>query len=153
MSKLLLNAVTVATLMSYGLKDADSPLDVDNAVAKLKASLDAESTAHDLEKAKRQELEKKVNDQEAAQLGALVDQAVVDGQILANQKQTFIDLGYERAKKLIEGLPKKVTLASKVTNQPGGAEVKTKEDFFKMTSDAQLAFKNESPEAYRALFA
>jgi len=154
MSKLLLNAVTIATLMAFGLKDADSASDVDNAVAKLKADLDAEKTAHGLEKTAREQLQQKVKDQETAQLNALLDQAVTDGQILGAQKDAFVALGYDKAKNIIEGLPKKQSLSAQLSN--AGAELgegpKTKEDFFKMSSEAQLAFKNNNEAAYKALF-
>lgn len=154
MSKLTLNAKAIAVLALAGITAPDSEEGMSTAFAEMGAQLQAEKTAHQLEKGKREELEQKIKAQETAQLTALVDQAVIDGQIQAAQKQTFIDLGFEQAKKLIEGLPKKVSLAAKVTNTDpsASAEVKTAEDFFKLSTDKQLAFKNENPEAYQALF-
>lgn len=154
MSKLQLNAVTVATLMAHGLKNADLPEEVDSAVAKLSAALEAEKTAHGLEKTKREELDRKIKEQEKAQLNALLDQAVTDGQILADQKETFAALGYDQAKTIIAGLPKAKSLSAGVAPQGGGsADPKTMEEFFKLSTDQQLAFKDANPAAYQALFA
>ncbi len=156
MSKLLLSAVTVATLMSFGLKDGDSALEVDGAVAKLKAELDAEKMAHGLEKSAREGLEKKIKEGEAVQLSALLDQAVTDGQILGDQKETFESLGLAAAKKIIDGLPKKVMLAGQASNTgvPGaGIDPKTKDEFEKLSLEDKLAFKNGNPEGYVKLFA
>lgn len=155
--KFLLSAVTVATLMSYGLKDPESPVEVDNAVAKLKAEFDAEKAAHELEKTQREALEAKIKEVEQAQLNALLEKAVTDGQILADQKDTFAALGFDGAKKIIEGLPKKVSLGAQVGNTggaaAGGTDPKTFDEFEKLPLAAQLEFKNANPEAYKALFA
>lgn len=156
MVKLGLTAVTVATLMAYGLKDGDSATEVDSAVAKLKADLDAEKTAHSLEKTERERLEGIVKAQESAQLNAMLDQAVTDGQILGDQKETFAALGFEGAKKIIDGLPKKVTLAGQLSNTgggAGGADPKTVDEFEKLSDEAKLSFKNSNPEGFRKLFA
>ena len=156
MSKILLSDATIGILGAFGLKDAESALEVDTAVAKLKAELDAEKVAHSLEKTQREALEARIREGEKAQLNALLDQAVTDGQILANQKETFAALGYEQAKTIIGGLPKKVSLAGQVGNSAGadgGVDPKTAEEFFKLSVVQQLAFKDANPAAYKALFA
>lgn len=154
MSKLNLNAVTVATLMAYGLQNADAPQDVDTAVAKLKSELDAEKKAHELEKTARLAFESQIKDKENKELGALVDQAIADGQILGSQKETFVSLGLEKAKTIISGLPKRVTLGGQVVQKGGeGNEPKDLEAFQKLSLDEQLAFKNANPSGYQALFA
>lgn len=156
MSKLLLSAVTVATLMGFGLKDPESPAEVDNAVARLKAELDSEKAAHGLEKDARLKLESKLKAHETAQLNALLDQAVVDGQIMGDQKETFASLGFDGAKKIIDGLPKKVSLGGQISNSGNAgtaSEPKTKDDFFKLSLQQQLEFKNSNEAAYKALFA
>ena len=157
MSKILLATATIGILGSFGLKDAESPSEVDNAVAKLKAALDAETAAHGLEKAQREALEAKIKEGEKVQLNALLDQAVTDGQILADQKETFAALGYEQAKKIINGLPKKVSLGAQVGNTGGaaisGTDPKTIDEFEKLSDEAKLAFKDSNPEGFRKLFA
>lgn len=155
MSKLLLSAVTVTMLMAYGLKNADSPEEVDNAVAKLKAELDAEKNGHLLEKTKREQLEAQISQQEASNLSVMLDQAITDGQILAAQRETFSALGYQAAKSIIDGLPKKVSLSGQIGSQSvaGAADPKTSEEFFALSQDDQLAFKNSNPSGYQKLFA
>lgn len=156
MSKILLAAATIGILGAYGLKDAESPSEVDNAVAKLKSALDAETAAHGLEKTQREALEAKIKEAEKAQLNALLDQAVTDGQILADQKETFAALGHDGAKKIIDGLPKKVSLGAQVGNSgvaAGGTDPKTLDEFEKLPLAAQLEFKNSNPDGYKALFA
>lgn len=155
MSKIITNAVALAALTAHGLMNADSPEEVEGAVVKLSAALKVSETAHNLEKTQREALEKKIKDGEAVQLNALLDQAVTDGQILGDQKETFAALGFDGAKKIIEGLPKKVTLGGQVGNTgggAGGADPKTKEEFFKLSTDEQLAFKNSNEAGYKALF-
>lgn len=154
MSKIMLSAQAIAVFALAGITPGDTEEGINTAITSLGAKLQAETTAHNLEKGKREEFERKIKDQEAAQLTALVDQAVVDGQIQANQKETFVKLGFEQAKSIISGLPKKVSLGASVSNtSPDASEVKTKEDFFKLSTDKQWAFKNEQPAAYLALFA
>lgn len=155
MSKIIGNAVALAALTAYGLKDADSPEEVENAVIKLSGALKAAETAHGLEKAQREALEGKIKTADAVALNALVDQAVTDGQILGDQKDTFVALGFEGAKKIISGLPKKVTLGTQVSNSDGGAgaaDPKSFDDFAAMPLAAQLEFKNSNEAAYKALF-
>lgn len=149
-----LNAATVAILMTYGLTDADSPEQVDASVQKLKASLDAEKEAHKLEKESRVALEARIQKEEGIKLTALVDAAVENGQILGSQKDVFVKLGYEQAKTILDGLPKKVSLSGQVIGRSGGAvEVSSLEEFQKLSLEEQLAFKDENPAGYQALFA
>lgn len=155
MSKsILLSAATITLLTGYGLADATNPQDVETAVKSLKSKLDAESAAHKLEKDARLALETKVKAQEAAELTALVDQAVTDGQILAAQKDTFVALGLEQAKSIISGLPKKQTLAAGVVTRSaeGVTDPKDREAFQKLSLEEQLSFKESNPEGYVALF-
>lgn len=155
MSKILLAPTTLAILSAHGLKNAESPSEVDDAVAKLNAALEAEKTAHVMEKTQREQLDQTVKEFQKAQLDAMIDQAVEDGRIVADQKETFTSLGYEAAKKVIDGLPKRKSLAAQVI--PGSPseskEPATKEEFSQMKLEEQLAFKNSNPEGYKKLFA
>lgn len=156
MSKIALLASTVAILSAFGLQEAEAG-QIDSAVAKLKAELDAEKTAHGLEKTKREQLEQKAKEAEQAQFTALLDQAITDGAIVATQRESFVQLGYAQAKTIIEGLPKRQSLAADLSNGQTPAlgvtdTPKSLEDFQKLSADAQLKFKNEQPQAYQALF-
>lgn len=156
MSKLITNAVALAALTAHGLLNADSPEDVQSAVVKLSAAFNAEQAAHQLEKTKRIELENQIKTQESVALSALLTQAVADGQIVEKQRPTFEALGLSAAKSIIDDLPKQVKLGANNSNSgaaAAGVEPKTKEEFFKLSTDQQLAFKNSNEAGYLALFA
>lgn len=157
MSKIITGAVALAALTAYGLTNADSPEEVEGAVVKLSAALNAEKTAHTLEKAQREALEKKMQDQEAVQLSAMLDQAVTDGQILADTKPTFEALGLAGAKKILDGIPKKVVLGAGTSGGAGtgssaGTDPKNMDEFAGLPLSAQLEFKNNNPDGYAKLF-
>lgn len=156
MSNFKLGAKAIAAFALAGIAPGDTEDSITTAVSELGAALQAEKTAHGLERTKREELQQKIKDQEAVQLNALLDQAVTDGQILADQKETFSALGYDGAKKIIDGLPKKVSLGAQVGNKGGSAgtvDPKTLDEFQKLSVEAQLEFKNSNPDGYRKLFA
>jgi hypothetical protein len=54
----------------------------------------------------------------------------------------------------LDSIPAKQNFSAdlKVPAGNGGVEVKTMEDFQKLGLEAQLSFKNDSPEAYKKLF-
>ena len=84
----------------------------------------------------------------------MVTLAVTDGRIAATKKEDFVNLAklnFELAKSTLAGLPVKATLADKTVPVIPGA-VATKEDFQKLSLDAQLAFKATSPDEYKKLF-
>ncbi|WP_410221931.1 peptidase [Pedobacter sp.] len=156
MEKFKLTAPAIAVLVGAGLAAGETESEVNDAIIKLGAALTAEKTAHNLEKNQREALQKEINDSKAAALTALVDQAVTDGKILATAKESFIALGHDAAKAIIDNLPGKVQLGSQVNNQAGGAnptDPKTLDEFEKLTNEAKLAFKNNNPTGYTALFA
>jgi len=155
MEKVTLSALAISAFALAGITPGETPETISKAVEELGAKLKAEQTAHGLEKTQREVLEKQVKDQQSAALSAMVDQAITDGQIVAAQKETFIALGFESAKKVIEGLPKKVSLgaAAAPQNPTGAGEPKDLDEFEKMTLSAQLNFKNNNPAAYAKLFA
>lgn len=84
----------------------------------------------------------------------MVTLAVTEGRIPATKKEAFVALAvanFDLAKSTLEAIPAKVTLgAGIVPNFPGA--VATKEDFQKLSSDAQLAFKTNSPDEYKKMF-
>ena len=156
MEKFKLTAQAIAVLVGAGLAAGDTEAEVNDAIIKLGAALTAEKTAHNLEKNQRESLQKEINDSKAAALTAMVDQAVTDGKILATAKDSFIALGHDAAKAIIDNLPGKVQLGAQVNNQSGGAsptDPKTLDEFEKLSNEAKLAFKNNNPTGYAALFA
>lgn len=142
-----------------------------SAVAAMAIALNAD-TEHDVEKinqgiiALKSELDEAKNKlsqleqieaDKKAKLGAkLVEQAIKDGKITATEKELYVNLyatNPELAKHVLEKLPGKTNLGDKLKG--GGfdfAEVKTIDDFEKLTLSAQIEFKENEPEAYKALF-
>lgn len=86
-----------------------------------------------------------------------VDLAVTQGKIPADKKEAFIQLGMtspEVLESTLNAIPAKQNFSAGVTI-PGGngsAVVATMEDFQKLSVEAQLSFKNDSPEEYKKLF-
>lgn len=157
MEKFKLSAAAVVALAGIGLSaNEGNETEINGLIEKMGAALTAEKTAHQLEKTARENLQNQINAEKAVALTALVDQAVTDGKISATQKETFVALGFDGAKSIIDGLPGKTSLGSQLNNPGGaalGAEPKTMDEFEKLTNEQKLAFKNGNPAGYAALFA
>lgn len=103
-------------------------------------------------------LEAKETAEETAKLEAInlqVQKAVKAGQISAGKKEQFVNLGIANPELLTETLaaiPVKKGFKEDVTEGNGTDEATTKEDFLKLSTDAQLAFKANNPEQYKQLF-
>ncbi|WP_417289619.1 HK97 family phage prohead protease [Corallibacter sp.] len=77
------------------------------------------------------------------------------GKITADKIEEFVNLGIANEALLdstLEAIPAKKSLAAQVKGGEGGTEVKTVEDFMKLTLQEQLAFKADEPETYKKLF-
>jgi HK97 family phage prohead protease len=146
MSKIKLTAAA-AILLGF---TADTELESVELSAKIVA-LNAAKTAAELKLSARLEAD------EAAKLEAInlqVDTAVTEGRITADKKEQFVNLGIANGELLtstLASIPVKVSLAGKIIPVEGG-EIKTGEDFQKLSLEAQLAFKAASPEEYKKLF-
>ena len=100
------------------------------------------------------------NQQETEKLNAInttVDNAVKVGKISAEQKDQFVELGIaneEILKSTLAAIPGKKSFSDIITNPEGGSdsEVKTKEDFQKLSTAEQMQFKAKNPAAYAKLF-
>lgn len=170
MKKIILS---VASLVALGLdKTITNPSEgvdenvVNNAISNLKSRLDvseqklsaAELALKTLQDAataqKRLSIEKKVD--EAIAIGKLNAQTNIDGRV-QDTRAEFIQMGINNEATLdavLSALPAKQSLANQVNN-PGATtgEIKTMDDFQKLSVEKQLSFKNEQPEAYRTLVA
>jgi len=95
--------------------------------------------------------------QEQEQLQAIndmVDTAVKEGKITADQKSDFVNLGvanFSLLQSTLNNLPAKQSLAGGI-KQGGVKEVKTVDDFQKLSLQEQLEFKASNPEGYKNLF-
>ena len=154
MSKIILTAAAIQALALAAIPFGETDESISEAFVKLGAALQAEKAGHSSEKSLRESLEVKIKEQEGVQLTALVDQAIVDGQITADQKEDFVKLGLDSAKTIISKLPKKVGLNAKPVNSLIGltSEPKNQEEFFKLSTEQQVAFKNDQPEMYKKLW-
>jgi hypothetical protein len=86
-----------------------------------------------------------------------VDLAITQGKIPADAKEKFVQLGLHDSallKSTLEAIPGKKNLGAGVKTPDGNGDtaVATMEDFQKLGLEAQLSFKNDSPEAYKKLF-
>lgn len=82
--------------------------------------------------------------------------AITKGQIIASQKDEMVNLGLASETALdtlISAMPEKKNFSVGVTTPSGdgSAEVKSLDDFEKLSHEAKLAFKNEKPEEYKKL--
>jgi len=142
--------LTAMAAMAIALNaDQEHEVEAINAgILKLKADLDAANQK--IDGLEQLEADKK------AKLGAeLVDGAIKDGKIEATEREAYIQLhasNPDLAKSVIEKLQGKQNLSGQINNPAGVGEVKTMDDFEKLTLSAQLEFKNTQPDAYKALF-
>lgn len=146
MEKLVL---TVAALSALGLQNADNATEVSSSIEKLKAQLDSE-------KSQREALQLKMTEQVKTQANALVDTAIASGKLSATVKDKFVEMAtnnYALAAEVIAAMPEKTSLAATVIGGKNASEIKTADDFEKLSHADQLAFRDNNPEAYKKLFA
>lgn len=158
MKKIILS---VAALMALSYKDQPAEgldlaevegkiIDLSNKVA----SLHAENTALKAAAQQAKEAQEAALKQNAT---TDVELAIAEGKITADKKEAFIQLGItnpEVLKATLTAIPAKQNFGAGIKPErgTGAAEVKTKEDFLKLSLDEQLAFKSENPEVYKKLF-
>lgn len=120
-------------------------LDKDKKDLQAKLSLSEEKVNAYVEKEKQTQL---------AATTKMIDQAIASGKITADKRQTFADLAaqnFDLAKSTLEALPEKQQFSTGVKSPAGTSAVATMEDFQKLSTDEQLAFKNANPESYQAI--
>ncbi len=148
MDKLILSA---ATLVALGLQNADNVNDVNAAIEKLAADTKRIKGEYDA-------LKLQVEAQAKDNAKAMLDAAQLAMQITAEERKDYEELALTNpalCSKLLAKLPAKTSLGADVDNKGAAVsgEVKTMEDFQKLSLDKQLAFKTNNPAAYNALFA
>ena len=158
MKKIILS---VAALMALGFKDQPTEgLDATEVESKI-LSLSAELTKVKGEKEALELAAKNAKEQAEAQAKIRIEQkvalAITNGQFKADQKDEMVNLGLTSETALdtvIGSIPAKQNFSAGVTKPTGGAttEVKSMDDFQKLSLEAQLAFKNDNPEEYKKIF-
>ncbi|AZI53896.1 caudovirus prohead protease [Epilithonimonas vandammei] len=130
--------------------------ELDKAILTLKNEYD--KTTLELNKVKQelqafQDADKLKKEQENK---SMVSLAVQEGRITADKAASWEQLAAqnpEATKIALESLPKKVDLSTGIITPTGkGDNAMTDEDFQKLDLDAQLAWKEANPEAYKKLF-
>ena len=158
MKKIILS---VAALMALGFKDQPTEgLDATEVESKI-LSLSAELEKVKGEKEALELAAKNAKEQAEAQAKIRIEQkvalAITNGQFKADQKDEMVNLGLTSETALdtvIGSIPAKQNFSAGVTSPSGtgGTEVKSMDDFEKLSHEAKLAFKNEHPEDYKKLF-
>jgi len=154
MEKLNLSA---ATLVALNLRDADNPLAVCAAVDALVLAHDG--TKKELSEAKDEivTLKTKLSEVNDAEAIKFIDGKINDKVLGADQRDYMLKLAkedLEGTKKLVESMTPRKELKGIINNPgPGATELKSAEDFQKLSQEEQLEFKNNHPEEYKKLFA
>ncbi len=158
MKKILLS---VACLMALSFKEQPTEgLDVAEVEAKILG------LSNDLNAAKQENESLKLaaktakEAQEAALLlstNQKVDLAITQGKIPADKKEAFVQLGITSPEVLqttLDSIPAKQNFSAGVVipNGNGGVEVKTMDEFEKLSFEQKAAFKLSNPEGYKTLF-
>lgn len=145
--KITLTLSAVSALGLPGNTLEHDSVQVESKIIELKSSLDtANKKIKDLE-----ELEK---DKKAKLSATTVDNDIKDGKIDATQREQYIKLHADMPdlyKTMVTDKPAKNNLSGTVA-AVNTSEIKTLDDFQKLDLNAQLDFKNNNPEGYKALF-
>ena len=158
MEKFTLTAGALSVLMLNGLTNQNDEAAVNAAIATLGANL---KTAQENEAAAKLAL-KEIKDAQLtaakANATAIVEAAITAGKLTADKKESFITLGVSDPAMLstvLESMPGKTSLGALAGGSPGAAagDPKTMDEFAKLPLAKQLAFKQNNPEGYKALFA
>lgn len=155
MSKLILSAACVAALSAYGLQNAESLEEVDGAVLKLSAKLNAAEIALKNEKEQHAALKASVKDEKYKAFRELLDQA----KLTAEERKDFEELAevkYELAFRQVEKLVKnKTSLVELSGRKKSPVEGREKWSFAEWQENApedlELMYK-EDPEKFAELF-
>lgn len=133
-------------------------------VLNLSNTEDVNAVAHSIEKATAElialraenvQLKEKFNEHTKLQATAVVEKAIVDGKLTADVKESWIAMGIQdlaSVTKTIDSIPAKTNLSNQVNNPSANGEVKSIEDFMKLSHDEQVSFKESNPDVYKRLF-
>ena len=154
MNKIKLNAATCKTLGFQEGQEVDAS-EVNAKVLALQVTLSATETKLTESKASLLAHETAAETAKLSAIEAEVATGMKNGQITADKKAEFTALGIANPALLTSTLaliPVKASLAAQVAGGAASGEVKTAEDFMKLSHDAQLKFKAENSAAYLSIF-
>lgn len=139
-----------AVLLALGFAASTTEVEAAELEAKIEA-LNAAKNAAELKLTARIEAEEQAK---LAAITAKVDASIKAGKGTAEKRDQYIQLGIANPDLLDDvfgSIPAKTSLAAQVEAN-GGTEVKTAEDFQKLSHEAQLQFKQTQPAEYQKLF-
>lgn len=152
--------LSIATLMALGYKDQPTDgldvSDVETKVLGLSNQVNTLTTENDSLKLTAKTAKEAQEKETKTRVETKVDLAITKGQILADEKEEMVNLGITSEKaldKVIGSIPEKKNFSAgvKTPTGSGAVDVKTMEDFQKLSLDGQLAFKNDNPEEYKKI--
>jgi hypothetical protein len=152
--------LSVATLLVLGLQ-ADQLKDnatLEAAIEKLAKDFQEKGASLTAMTAERDALSTKLAAIDTQKATELVDNAIKAGKITADKRESFLSLAnsnFEMCKGVLDGIPAKQNLGANIQNAgtPGAFDnVKTMDDFEKLSFEQKLQFKNEAPEQYKSIF-
>lgn len=157
MEKIILSTAALSVLVGLGVTNGDNVTEISNAIVSLNTKVTDAEKAKTTAEGKLTELQGKLDQQVKLQAETLIDTAIAEGKLTAAEKDQFVKdavSNFELTSKLISKIPAKTNLSTSVNNSTAApGEVKTMDDFEKLTTEKQLAFKNDHPEGYKKLFA
>ncbi len=151
--------LSVQALMALGITNATTEgaeaADVEAKILELSgkvARLEGEKAALELANQTMKDAQEAAATQAANEM---VNLAIAQGKITADKKEDFLNLAKANAalaKSTLEAIPAKTNFGSQVQTPTGNAEVKTLEDFQKLSLEDQMTFKSGNPDQYKKLF-
>lgn len=145
--------LSLAVLSALGFDKTATEQEVDEVEKRVLSLSEKLNTAT----AKLLAMETEKENAQAKEITDTVALAIAEGRISATKKEDFEALGKANLalmKSTLEGIPKKIELADKTITPAGtGSTASTKEEFQKLSTEAQLAFKTSNPAEYQKLFA
>lgn len=149
--------LTVTAMIALGFQNQEVTDDttLSKAIEKLHSDFEATKLKLSAETSAKDALQSQLDAIQNAKVEELVHLSIQQGKIDATKKEDFIKLAksdYEMAKGILDGIPAKKDLSASNSGGAGYGEVKTDEDFMKLSTEQKLAFKEENPEQYKQLF-
>lgn len=145
MHKLQLTAIALAAL---GINSTEDTLQLAGAIEKLAAE------KNELQ-VKLKALEQKAEADAKLQAELLINKAIADGKLTAEVKDAWVEMATQNLAAIsqtIEGMSGKTSLRNLTQGLSTAQEVKTEEDFLKLSDADKLAFKEQHPEQYNKIF-
>ena len=157
MKKLNLSAAALMVL-ALSMEQLEDNSKVEASIEKLTADFKANEVKLAAIEKERNELKAQVKAIDLAKATSLVEEALKSGKIVADKKDYFLELAksdFDTCKGILDGIPGKKDLsgAKGGASQKDFENIKTIDDFEKLSYDDKLAFKNDNPESYNKLFA